>query len=590
MAPLTMTKISSAVSNGMSASRAARMRYFFVALLAVGSLVTWLPDLRRDFGHPLGNAELNFNFNGVVIGAGAVAQKAGIRVGDRVDLAGKSLTEREADLYAQTADAGDRLVMPFISGQRHYTARIVTSPETPNLPIIVLRQLTGLLMLILGAFLVLKRPNIATWAFYIFALAGGAPVNDFYLLGPSWWFPIADIWEAILTLVPPFFGAIFALHLLHEGPLPSWRRVLEIATYAVMLAAVAAGVGQIALFVYFGIIWGAGAVISNILMMGAYVCIPAILMATYAESDVATRERLRWVIWAFSIAAVTLVADLLGTQGNLGLYPTTYLEHSLLTVCYTLIPAVAVLYTILKHRIIDVNVAISRAMVYAALSTIVVGLFALVDMFFSSALSSSRIGLMADMGLALILGFSFNAMHARVDRFMDWLFFRARHRAEEHIATVAQAIPYARSSEHVNRLLIDEPVRAFGLADGVLMRVTPEETLEFVHGARGRLAEEPTDDPESLVAILRAQRKPWRLSERHMALAVPLFTEMELDAIAFYAAHSNGTDIDGDEIALIERCAVAAGAAHARFWAAALRERVAELEDENKQLRQTVTV
>jgi hypothetical protein len=570
--------------------RSATVRYVLVVLLAAAALVTWLPDLRRDFGHPLGTAQMDINYNGVVIATGPVAAAAGIRMGDRVDLAGKSLAQRDATIYAQTADAGATVSLPLISHGRHYTARVVTAPETPNVPVIVLRQLTALLMLILGAFLVLKRPNTATWAFFIFALAGGGPVNDFYLLGPSWWFPIATLWSGIFTWVPPFFGAIFALHLLHDGPLPAWRRRLEIATYAVMLATVACGAAQIILYIYFGTIWGEGVFVATALTLVAYVSIPAFLTATYAESDVATRERLRWVIWAFSIAAVAAVVDFLGSQGNLGVYPTTYLEHSLLTVCYTLIPAVAVLYTILKHRIIDVNVAISRAVVYAALSTIVVGLFALVDMFFSSALSSSRIGLMADMGLALILGFSFNAMHARVDRFMDWLIFRSRHRAEEYVATVASAIPYARTPDHVNRLLIDEPVRAFALADGVLMRVQPEGTLEFVHAARGRPGEAPADDAESLIAILRAQRKPYRLTERHMALAVPLFSEMELEAIAFYGPHSNGTDIDGDELMLIERAAVAAGAAYARFKTAALRERVAELEDENAQLKAAVTV
>jgi hypothetical protein len=99
----------------------------------------------------------------------------------------------------------------------------------------------------------------------------------------------------------------------------------------------------------------------------------------------------------------------------------------------------------------------------------------------------------------------------------------------------------------------------------------------------------PTEDTESLIAILRAQRKPYRLTERHMALAVPLFSEMELEAIAFYGTHANGTDVDGDEIMLIERAAVAAGAAYARFRAAELRDRVAELEEENAQLKAAVT-
>ncbi len=560
--------------------RSARARYAVVFLLALVSIVAWLPDLRRDFGHPLGNADMDINYNGVVTAAGPLAAAAGVKAGDRIDLSGKTLAQRDPAMFPLTPDPGEPIAVPLSSHGRSYTAHIKSTPEVPNVPVIVLRQLGALLMLILGAFLVLKRPNKATWAFFIFSLNGGAPINDFILMGPSWWVPIAQLWSTILTLAPPFFGAVFALHLLHDGSLPVWRRRLEWATYAVMLATVACGLTEVVLFIYFGINWGQGLFISIALTLLAYVSIPAILMATYAESDVATRERLRWVIWAFSIGALAAVADYLGTQGNLGLYPTTYLEHSLLTLMYTLLPAAAVLYTILKHRIIDVNVAISRAVVYGVISTVVVGLFALVDLFFSHALSSARIGLIADMGLALVLGFSFNAFHARVDRFMDWLFFRARHRAEEHIAAVASAIPYARTEEHVNRLLIDEPVRAFGLAEGVLMRVQSDGALQFVHSAGRRDADAPTDDPESLVAILRAQRKPWRLSEQHMALAVPIFSDAELEAIAFFAPHSNGTDIDSDELSLIERSANAAGGAYARFKALALRERVAQLEAE----------
>jgi hypothetical protein len=70
-----------------------------------------------------------------------------------------------------------------------------------------------------------------------------------------------------------------------------------------------------------------------------------------------------------------------------------------------------------------------------------------------------------------------------------------------------------------------------------------------------------------------------------MAVAVPIFSDAELEAIAFYAPHKNGTDIDSDELSLIERAANAAGGAYARFKALALRERVAELEAELQAVR-----
>jgi len=48
-------------------------------------------------------------------------------------------------------------------------------------------------------------------------------------------------------------------------------------------------------------------------------------------------------------------------------------------------------YAVLKHHIIDVDVALSRATVYTALSVFVVGLFALVDLFFTRALDQKAL-------------------------------------------------------------------------------------------------------------------------------------------------------------------------------------------------------
>ncbi len=58
------------------------------------------------------------------------------------------------------------------------------------------------------------------------------------------------------------------------------------------------------------------------------------------------------------------------------------------------------------------------------------------------------------------------------------------------------------------------------------------------------------------------------------SIAVPIFSHEDLTAIAFYAARRNGTDLDGDEIAPIERMADAAGAAYDRLEAKALRQRL----------------
>jgi hypothetical protein len=303
------------------------------------------------------------------------------------------------------------------------------------------------------------------------------------------------------------------------------------------------------------------------------------LFATYLESEPQVRERLRWVIAGFTVCACTTTVDTLGGNGELSLFQLSYATHSVLLALSSFSVAFTVIYAILKHRIIDINVAVSRALVYTLLSAIVVGAFALVDLFFNKALSESKAGLIADIALALILGFFFNGLHGHVDRFVDGLLFRTRHLAERHLLTVTSAISYVRSAQHVDQLLTEEPVRTLCLSGAYL---APLDRINV-----------STSATASLVAYLEAERCGLRLADHgfagrdftdfEAAVAAPIFFHGELTAIVFYGFHTNGTDLDGEEVAILERLAEAAGAAYDHLEAQALRR-------ENELLRTKLAV
>jgi hypothetical protein len=191
-------------------------------------------------------------------------------------------------------------------------------------------------------------------------------------------------------------------------------------------------------------------------------------------------------------------------------------------------------------------------------------------LFFSRALSHSNAGYIADIALALVLGFSFNTMHHHVDRIVDGLFFRSRHLAERHLATVLSAIPYAKSEENVTELITQDPVRTLDLSGALIART---EHMNF-------------DGAASLVAYLEGTRTALRPLDHgrlkiHLgfepALAAPVFCHGDLVAVVFYGYHVNHTDLDADEVALLERIASAAGAAYDHLEAQALRREVAAL-------------
>jgi hypothetical protein len=94
---------------------------------------------------------------------------------------------------------------------------------------------------------------------------------------------------------------------------------------------------------------------------------------------------------------------------------------------------------ILRHRVLDIGVVINRAVVYTGVSIVVVGAFILFEWLLGHVVeSNSRASTIIELLAALALGLSVRFIHARVDRYVDDLFFRVRHLAEAAIRRFAQ--------------------------------------------------------------------------------------------------------------------------------------------------------
>jgi hypothetical protein len=539
-------------------------------------MLLWAPDLRRLAGHPLGIPGVSFNYEAVVTAVDPRAASSGIRIGDRLDLARADLAERASYAGLGTADARMDLRVPMLRDNTPFVATLTTYPEsTERIDVIWLRDAAQLFVMFVGALVVLKRPSPATWGLFLAIFVGCGTVNDVYLLGPHWWRIIAVnlFWTVANNGVGAYGAIIFALYLLHSGPLPRWRRIAEAITYALASATFIVSLWQANSLIFSsrpnGGIWIA---YSALLALPFFVA-PLMLIATYFESGPNLRERLRWIIAGFLLSAICNALDQAGSQGNLGLIQMSYVTHSLLVCGMYLFIAVPVAYAVLKHHIIDVSVAISRATVYTALSVLVIGLFAVVDLFFTRALDQKSAGMIADIGLALILGFSFNTMHRRVDAFVDRFLFRKRHLAEEHVRSVTDAMAFAHSEAHVRTMLTKEPIRAFDLTGARILSGLADAS----------------DDVQTLASYLESRRGAVRLTDGQWnlraavfdeflpAAAVPVLSHGRVDALVLYGLHMNGTDLDADEIMLLERLCAAGGSALDRLEAESLRHEIEAL-------------
>lgn len=559
-------------------------RIFGISVLVLVSLYLWVPDLSRFLGHPVAQLGVSVNANAVVVGVDPREAGSGVRIGDRFDLARANIEQHWVyvtmrHITLPPLDYRAEYRAPMLRGGRPYVAAIRPIPEdAQSIYGVALRAAVQLFAMGLGILVLLRRPSPASWALFVLLFAGCAASNVAMYYGPFWWRTITGSVNWLLGWNMPgsWAAIVFALYLLHDGPLPRWRRIALCAVLVLGITGCGLSVFE-AQEAFFGSQpYPQVALVYSVFYVLPLLATPAVLVATYFESSVNVRQRLRWIIGGFILAAICTAIDQSSDGGNLGLFHESYLTHSLLNSASYFFIAVPVAYAILKHHVIDVSVAISRATAYTALSVLIVGLFALVDLFFTRAVDEKRAGLVADVGLALILGFSFNTLHRRVDGFVDRILFHKRHEAEEHIRNVADGMLYAKSEVQVRSMLTNEPMREFDLTSA---RIVPS-------------LEHASEELQTLASCVQAQRGALRLTGSRWtldaAVAVPLYSHGSLDALVLYGLHQNGTDLDAEEIALLERLASNAGAALDRLEAQGLRTQNELLQRDCSLLRSVV--
>lgn len=552
-----------------------------VAVIGLWMLGTSIPDFAR-LVTPSSDVGLSVGFDGVVTAAdpGSPAAAAGILPGDRI------VPPLPYGLFRQP--------LPRIAFnlQRGATVRAVVLVPRPYLLSRARRLLVAALyasffvFLIVGTFLLLMRPSVMTWAFYFFCL--GRRYGD---LGFYWPGSDAFFWTNVLTFaalggMSCIFVTIFALRF------PS-NSLSKFGSIASVLAAI--------LLVPFAAVWPWLLVrfnfqglptqsLANMVVRVdsfVYVCAAAIFVATLRRSHGEERHRLAWVLIFPAVLLLRVVAI---NQGN-GLFPYSLPEWfpRAITVLAVGVP-LAVAYAVVRQRVFDIRFAISRALVYAAITSLIAGSFFLLDSFMSRQFAQTRFTITAEIILALAIGSWLNMLHRSVDRFVDSTFFRQRHLAEERLAKAAVAILRAESRAVVDRFLVHEPLRALELTSAALFHrdATGSFVRETAVGWDSTETRQFTSDHPLLLHLLAAEGAvrladvvwPSEASTTHFGdavLAMPVLLRDELVAIVLYGPHRSGADIDPDEVRALTQLVDRAGAAYDHIEARILRDKVESL-------------
>jgi len=567
------------------------LRVAAVVLLALYGFAATLPDV-AILWRPLGTYGLTTDVEGVVrsVAPGSSSAVAGIQPGDRVE----GLSEAPVPEVWVAAPGLKRVVGVTHAGRQR---EVTLTSEPTRLPaggsvIFPLRKLLGALFIVAGLLLVLVRPSPATWGFFLYCV-GANPFEGWYLLGaalPPKIYLALSVIDDVMNAAGIVGLLTFALYF-PRSDVAGWRAKMQrlIPALFVFTAALNLAVDLSSWFakppqwfvnseeIWFDIIFLATA---------------ALFIETYFRTRGADRERVAWTSFGMVVGMIGLAAADIYGLFTWSVFSNAGWWERISSMLIGAVP-ITIIYAAFRHRVLDFSLAVNRTLIYGLLTSLVVVVFAVIHSFAIRTVAGTKLGVIAELGVAIAIGFWLNAIHQRVATFVDTVFFRRRYQAKLRLERSAEAIEYATSAAVVDDVITSEPYQSLDLESSAIFRI--DSGLETAAHSQHRFlrrraigwASVTCRDlgPDDLLVLhLEAQQKPVRIADirwpRHDVpegraapqFALPILSRRRLTGIALYGAHRSGSDLDPDEVAMISTLTRAAGQAYDRIEADELRQ------------------
>jgi hypothetical protein len=529
---------------------------------------------------------------------GGVADRAGLKPGDVLEFD----PGRDADWVLasyRNMPEGFSATLPV----RHAdgTRQIVTlAPErvaylpSPNDRLAYLARICGATISIaLGVFMVWARPGLMTWSLLLafLALAPQRPWVTYHLAYEAGRGSALHSIASWVAMPMVFMLLPFALSFPYDDlrRWSRWRRVLGVAVPAAMVVLSALMMSAAAEVPFERATLPSRYLAYFALAEFAMLASIAALVQTHRTAVGTDRARLKWALLGMSAVLVpypialafgSLPFWLSNPTSGITLTPANWVFAVTSGVLFPLALGVAVL----RHRVVDIQFAVSRTLVYGTVSTLVLVFLAAVNWLLERVIENSGLAngleVLAAIGLGLVLHRATHTINQLVDRVL----FRKHHRAEERLRRVTAALPFAGDERSIAEALVTEPTLNLNLASAALFyRETGEGAFRRVLARGwGDAHVESLDADSFLVRYLQAEHEPLKLDDPQLlpagvpdgaalpVLALPIMNQRALIAVVLYGAHMNFTLLDPDEIELLHALAKAAAASHSQVRVATL--------------------
>lgn len=569
------------------------LRLALVVVLGMWALGTTLPSINA-LTHPPGTFGFRADYDGRItdVDAQGQAADAGITTYDRVHL---PLTPIQYRPYAaprapvpapgQRAEFG----IQFGNGVRTVTLTATAQPmvSLERWSVVLTIFAVTIYVLIAGA-LVMLRPSRATWGFYLACLGINPAPAEALGVFPYPWASVVQIGDHLMLALGTAGFLVFALRF-PSGEVSGWRAVLDRYSWLVFLISAVLLLSVDVRPLIFG---QPAETLKNVTLMWEStigLLVVAALLNTYSHASAQDRQRIRWVIVGFVIGVTAAIIS-----ATVGYSP--HVSRSMAALAnwahlFTTAVPITVAYAVIRHRVLDIRFAISRAVVYGIITFGAIAVFAIIEWVFQHMIAERQAAVYVEIVAAIGLGVGFHSLEARLDGLVDSVIFRTRHLADERLARIAAALPHASTLGAVDELLTSAPLEAWQLGSAAVFR--RDDDGRYVRTAAAGWDDGTAssfDGNDVLLLTLKEELAPIRLpdlrwqyadaqaSDHMPVLAVPIVVRRSLAGVALYAGPLSGEAFDPDAIALLERLAAGAAGAYDQLEIDSLRDRVRELE------------
>jgi hypothetical protein len=301
------------------------------------------------------------------------------------------------------------------------------------------------------------------------------------------------------------------------------------------------------------------------------------------------RQRLRWVIAAMAIVLSAASLDLLRSLGVFGDTTNAETVGDLATGILFAVGIITLTYAVLRHRVIDVGFVISRTLVFAVLTGMLLVLFGVVEWLVDHLvhIKQRETSVLLDGSIAVAIFLMFHRVRNAIERPVERVFFRASHTRQTALRHFLETAPNFSEPDTLAAALLKAVDAYAGSRGSRIYRRDKTGRFMLEKATLDQLPRELAADAEVIIE-LKTSHKPYqfgRVGFESAALALPVVRRAELVGFLAVAEKTDRTVFRPDEIESLLRAVHQVNSDLYALQLERFQQRSQELEQQNEALR-----